>query len=283
MRIAHNPATARAIVRAWHCKGERIGFVPTMGALHEGHRSLLRRARRECDRLVASVFVNPLQFAPSEDLSRYPRTLAKDRSMLIDEGCDLLYNPSARAMYPPGFASRVEVQGLSEGLEGASRPGHFAGVTTVVAKLLITLEPDCLYLGQKDAQQAAVLSRMVRDLDLGTRVIVCPTVRERDGLALSSRNAYLTRKERAWAPNLHRALREAAEALRTGGTTPRGAEAAIRRRLAGGPGRLDYARAVDAETLGPTQAGRPILLSLAYHLGRARLIDNVVVRRGRKG
>jgi pantoate--beta-alanine ligase len=281
VRIVRDPDAARAIVRAWRGKGERIGFVPTMGALHDGHRSLLRRARRECDRLVASIFVNPLQFGPREDLSRYPRSLARDRSMLIAEGTDLLYNPSARAMYPPGFTVRIEVPGLGDGLEGASRPGHFAGVATVVAKLLNTLEPDRMYLGQKDAQQAIVLSKMVRDLDLGVRVVVCPTVRETDGLALSSRNAYLTRPERAWAPSLHRVLRETAAALRTGEMTPRGAEASIRRRLANGPGKLDYARAVDAETLGPVRTARPILLSLAYHLGKARLIDNVVVRRAK--
>jgi pantoate--beta-alanine ligase len=229
--------------------------------------------------VVASIFVNPLQFGPTEDLSRYPRPIAKDLAILRDEKVDLLYHPSVDTMYPAGFDTKISVQRLSEGMEGGARPGHFDGVTTVVAKLLNVIAPDRLYLGQKDAQQAIVLSRMVRDFDLPVQVVVCPTVREPDGLALSSRNAYLTDEERAWAPSLYAALREAAARIETGDLSPRLSAGWIRRRLARGPGRIDYAQAVDAATLGPAVAGRPILLALAYHLGRARLIDNVVVSR----
>jgi len=285
VRVARTPARARAIVRAWRAEGDSIGFVPTMGALHAGHRSLLERARRDCDRVVASIFVNPLQFGPREDLARYPRPIGADLAVLRAEKVDLLYVPFERTMYPPGFETRVAVPRTSAPMEGERRPGHFEGVATVVAKLLGAIEPDRLYLGRKDAQQAVVLRRMVADLDCGVRVVVCPTVREPDGLALSSRNAYMTADERAWAPHLYAALREAASRLRARGMSPRAAEAWLRRRLAAGPGRLDYARAVDAETLGPPARGRPILLALAYHLGRVRLIDNVLAteRRAKGG
>jgi pantoate--beta-alanine ligase len=274
----------RKQVRTWRSSGERIGFVPTMGALHAGHRSLLVRARRECDRLVASVFVNPMQFGPGEDYRRYPRPVARDNRMLREVGTDLLYAPPVGVVYPPDFQTRLAVERVSAPMEGRFRPGHFDGVATVVAKLLAAVEPDRLYLGQKDAQQAVVIDRMVRDLDLGVRVVVCPTVREPDGLACSSRNAYLSAEERAWAPALYAALREAAEKLKGGGIrTPGAAENLVRHRLAKGPGRLQYVAAVHARTLGPMKQGDPILIALAYRLGTARLIDNVVVRRGSRG
>jgi pantoate--beta-alanine ligase len=283
MKIARTPAAARLQVRRWRAAGETIGFVPTMGALHIGHRSLLRRARRECDRLVASIFVNPLQFGPKEDFTRYPRPIRADLSILREEGSDLLYRPEAVTLYPSDYETRVSVLHMREPLDGMSRPGHFDGVATVVAKLLMAVEPDRLYLGQKDAQQAVVLKRMCRDLDLGVRIVVCPTVRERDGLACSSRNAYLTREERAWAPALYAVLREAAAGVRSGKLrSARQTEAMMRRRLARGPGRLDYAAAVDAATLARATPGRAWLLAVAYRLGSARLIDNILVPAARR-
>jgi pantoate--beta-alanine ligase len=277
LRTARTPESVRAAIRACRARGETIGFVPTMGALHIGHRALMRRARWECDRLIVSIFVNPLQFGKGEDYRRYPRPVRRDAAILRDEGVDLLYQPDAAHLYPEGFTTRVSVERLQDPLEGVCRPGHFDGVATVVAKLLIAVEPDCLYLGQKDAQQAAILRRMVADLDFGVRVVVCPTVREPDGLACSSRNAYLTEEERGWAPALHAALREAAAAFRDG-AAPGTAAALMRRRLARGPGRLDYAAAVDPDTLEAPAQGGPVLFALAYRLGSARLIDNVVAR-----
>lgn len=281
MRTVRTPDAARAAVRSFRSRGESIGFVPTMGALHIGHRELMRRARRECDRLVVSIFVNPLQFGQGEDYARYPRPVRQDAAILRVEGTDLLYEPDATRLYPAGFTTRVSVLRLQDPLEGTFRPDHFVGVSTVVAKLLAAVEPDRLYLGQKDAQQAAILRQMVADLDFGVRVVVCPTVREADGLACSSRNAYLTGDERAWAPHLYAALREAAEAFRAG-RSPAMAAARMRRRLSRGPGTLDYAEAVDPETLGPPAPGGPVLFAVAYRLGRARLIDNVIARARRR-
>ena len=282
MKTVRRPGAVRRVVRAWRAMGETVGFVPTMGALHEGHRALLNRARGECDRLVASIFVNPLQFAPHEDLARYPRPIAADRRMLIAEHVDLLYQPDRSVLYPPGHETRVIVPRLSLPMEGEARPGHFDGVATVVAKLLAAVEPDRLYLGQKDAQQAAVLKRMARDLDFATRVAICPTIREKDGLACSSRNVYLSVDERRWSPALYRTLRTTAARLRSGEIAgPRGAEGLMRRLLARGPGRLDYARAVDPETLAAPSPEGPILLALAYRLPKLRLIDNLIVNPGR--
>ncbi len=284
MISARTPSAARAWIRRYRARGERVGFVPTMGALHVGHRTLLERARRECGRLVASIFVNPLQFGPDEDYRRYPRPRRRDLAILREAGVDLVYLPAAERLYPPGFQTRVSVLRLRGPLEGRSRPGHFDGVATVVTKLLVAVEPDRLYLGQKDAQQAILLTRMVKDLDLGVTVVVCPTVREPDGLACSSRNAYLGPEERAWAPALYSVLRETASAVRSGRIRrPSDAEAAMRSRLARGPGRLDYVAAVDAATLETAIRGRPWLLALAYRLPSARLIDNVVVRPAKRG
>lgn len=284
MIIARRAEDARAVCRRWRAAGEKIGFVPTMGALHAGHRALLARARRECDRLVASIFVNPLQFGPREDFTRYPRPIRRDMAMLAAEGADLLYRPRVEALYPEQFETVISVLRSSRPLEGASRPGHFDGVTTVVAKLLGAVEPDLLYLGQKDAQQAIVIVRMVRDLDLGVRVVVCPTVRESDGLALSSRNAYLTPRQRAWAPRLYRALKAVAGALRSGEIeSASDSEALLRTLLDSGPGKLDYAAVRDARTLAAPGPGGPWLLAVAYRLGSTRLIDNVAVRPAAKG
>lgn len=282
MKIVRAPDRIRRAVRAARAEGGLVGFVPTMGYLHEGHLSLARRARRECDLVVASIFVNPLQFGPKEDFAAYPRAPRRDRDMLRSEGVDLCYEPTAGGMYPEGtegFATRVEVGGLDTPLCGRYRPGHFAGVATVVAKLLGAVEPDRLYLGAKDYQQSLVITRMVRDLDLGVRVVVCPTVREADGLAMSSRNSYLTPEERAWAPALYRALRDVAAGIRSGALI--GAEEtrqALRGRVSGGPGRLQYGEVLSATGLTEVDPleGR-VVLALAYELGRARLIDNLVV------
>lgn len=248
-----------------------------MGFLHEGHLSLVRRARRENDRVVVSLFVNPLQFAPGEDLEAYPRDVGRDRRLLRAEGVDLVYEPEAAALYPDGYRTRVEVAELGERLCGRSRPGHFLGVTTIVTKLLHAADPDRLYLGQKDFQQAVILTRMVRDLDFAVNVVVCPTVREKDGLALSSRNTYLTAEERAFAPAIHAALEVMKEEIESGRIrTPVAATEAMEERLGPGPGRLEYAEVLSREDLLPVSplAGN-LVLAVAYRLGRARLIDNV--------
>jgi len=250
-----------------------------MGFLHEGHLSLVRRARRENDRVVVSLFVNPLQFAPGEDLAAYPRDPERDRRLLRSEGVDLAYEPEAGALYPEGYRTRVEVAELGERLCGRSRPGHFLGVTTIVAKLLHAADPDRLYLGQKDFQQAVILGRMVRDLDFLVKVVVCPTVREPDGLALSSRNTYLTAEERGFAPTLQRTLREVGGEIEAGDIrTPSAASEAVEARLASGPGRLEYAEVLSRDDLLPVNPlTGELVLALAYRLGRARLIDNVWV------
>lgn len=263
----------------WHKRGSTIGFVPTMGALHEGHRSLFQRARRENDKVVVSIFVNPLQFGPTEDYNRYPRPFFQDRRVCEASWVDALYRPSPDDMFPQGFVTTVEVPGLSDLLDGEFRPGHFKGVATVVLKLFEQVRPTAAYFGEKDFQQLAVLLRMVRDLSAGVRLVGCPTVREKDGLALSSRNAYLSPQERAQAPFLHKALAAgAAEAARSG-AKPKDVVAAARRgiskieRVA-----IDYVRLVDAETLEPAERlrGRLRLLA-AIRVGRTRLIDNVPV------
>jgi pantoate--beta-alanine ligase len=262
-------------------RGERIGLVPTMGAMHEGHLSLIREARRTCDHVVVSLFVNPTQFGSGEDLEDYPRDEARDSEIAQAEGVDLLYAPAVEEVYPDGFATAVEVQGLTEVLDGeAGRrgPEHFRGVATVVAKLLNTVQPDVAFFGQKDAQQAVVIRRMVRDLDFPVRIEVLPTVREPDGLALSSRNRYLSGEERKRAAALSRALR-AAEAAAGDGASVSAALAAARAELESAQIDPEYLEARDAEDLTPAQSfnGRPVLIALAARVGRARLIDNVVI------
>ncbi len=273
MKVVRTPkslALARSRVRG------SVGFVPTMGALHRAHMSLVERARRECDRVIVSVFVNPTQFGPSEDFTRYPRPFSRDAALCRDAGVDYLYHPRATAMYPSGFQTRVEVPELAAPLEGRFRPGHFSGVATVVLKLLQQTRPDRLYLGEKDFQQLAVIRRMVRDLDLNTRVVGCRTVRERDGLALSSRNVYLNDDERRRAPLLNAALHAGAKAARRRGTQPADVRAAMRRALKPMRARIDYLEIVDAESLKRPQRlrGRLRLLG-AVHLGNTRLIDNI--------
>jgi pantoate--beta-alanine ligase len=255
-----------------------LGLVPTMGYLHEGHLSLVRRAREECAAVVVSIFVNPLQFAPGEDFERYPRNAEQDTAFAKEAGADALFMPEVAALYPEGFATEVRVRGVEDVLEGAARPGHFAGVATVLAKLLNIVGPERMYMGQKDAQQAFVVGRMIRDLNFPTELVVCPTVREPDGLAMSSRNVYLGEEERLAAAAIPRAL-FAAWDLHS--ADPEVLEQAVREALISEPlVALEYVSANDAATLGPVEPGTgEILLSLAAHVGKTRLIDNVVIKR----
>ncbi len=266
----------RRVVARWRREGRRVAFVPTMGAIHRGHLSLVARARAAADRVVVSIFVNPLQFGPREDFGRYPRPAALDRSALRAADVDLLWRPAARRLYPPAHRTRVRVLDLADVLEGASRPGHFEGVATVVAKLLNVVQPDQLWMGQKDAQQARIVERMVEDLDLPVRVRRAPTVRERDGLALSSRNAYLAPEARRQAVALAQGLAAARALLRRGSRSSAGLRAAVRQVWRRYPQvREDYVAVVDAETLAPVEAvRRRVLVAVAARVGGARLIDN---------
>jgi len=262
--------------------GRTIGLVPTMGALHDGHLALLTAARERCDVVVMSLFVNPAQFAPGEDLEAYPRDEARDLELAAEAGVDLVFAPSATEVYPSGFSTSVEVAGLTEVLDGDPQrrgPGHFRGVTTVVAKLFNAVGPELAFFGQKDAQQAVVIRRMARDLDFPVEIVVVPTVREPDGLAMSSRNAYLDPAERERAAALSRALRAAERAAEAGETSTEPALAAARAELAAAGIEPEYLEARDAEDLTPARNfnGRPILVAVAARVGPARLIDNVVI------
>jgi pantoate--beta-alanine ligase len=266
----------RRALAAWRRRGERVAFVPTMGAIHEGHLSLVALARRSAEHVVASVFVNPLQFGPGEDYTRYPRPLRRDRGRFAAAGVHLLWEPRVEDVYPPGDRTRVRVTGLTDGLEGASRPAHFEGVTTVVMRLLHAVQPDLLWLGQKDAQQAIVIERMCKDLLVPVEVRRGPTVREPDGLALSSRNAYLSARERQQAVALSQGLASARALLRRGERSAARLAAAIRREWAGYQlVREDYVAVVDAASLEPVRAVRDrVLVAVAARVGPARLIDN---------
>ena len=256
-----------------------IGFVPTMGYLHAGHISLAQRARAECANVVASIFVNPTQFGPNEDLAKYPRDLPRDLAMLEAAGVDLVWTPTPEMMYPSGYQTWVEVEGLTSGLEGAVRPGHFRGVTTIVAKLFNAVGPDKAYFGQKDAQQVAVIRRMTRDLDFPIEIIVCPIVREADGLAMSSRNVYLNPEQRQAATVLFRSLSAAKSVFDSGERVAETLRALVRKTVASEPlARLDYVSCSDYDTLEEleTAAGKT-LLSMAVYLGKTRLIDNFVL------
>jgi len=269
-------AELRRVVARWRRKDERVGFVPTMGAIHDGHLSLVARARAAADRVVVSVFVNPLQFGPHEDYRRYPRPRARDRARLVAAGVDLLWEPDVGDLYPDGERTRVRVAGFDAVLEGAARPGHFEGVATVVLKLVNAVGPDDLWLGQKDAQQARIVERMVADLFVPVRVRRGPTVREPDGLARSSRNAYLSAAERDDALALSRGLASARAALERGERSAAAVARAVRAAWRRMPGvREDYVAVVDADTLQPVRAvRRRVLVAVAARVGRARLIDN---------
>ncbi|MEJ2641690.1 MAG: pantoate--beta-alanine ligase [Desulfosarcinaceae bacterium] len=273
-------AELRQAVAGAKSKGRRIGFVPTMGFLHEGHLSLMRRARMENDLVVTSVFVNPTQFAPHEDLDTYPRDADRDAALMRAEGVDIAFFPTVETIYPRGYATFVTVEGaLTQGLCGRSRPIFFRGVATVVAKLFNLVTPDRAYFGQKDAQQAAVVKQMVRDLNFDLEVVVCPIVRESDGLAMSSRNAYLTPQQRAEAPTLSRALDAAAKRIAAGEGAAAVIKAGIEKEIrAVADAVIDYVEVVDADTMEAvdTIAGK-ILIAVAVTLGRTRLIDNIQV------
>jgi len=275
MRTVRSAADLRAAVLPWRKAGLGTAFVPTMGALHAGHLALVKAARAQADRVVASVFVNPKQFGPNEDFALYPRREEEDAQMLADAGCDLLFLPTVEDIYPAGFRTLVRIAGLSEVLEGAYRPGHFDGVTTVVARLLGLVQADVTLLGEKDWQQLQLIRRMVTDLALGTQIVGVPTVREADGLAMSSRNAYLTDEERAAAPVLHRTLTSAAEDIVAGAEVPE-TLAAARAALGNAGFRLDYLELANPETLSPTDAAPARLLAAAW-LGTTRLIDNIAI------
>lgn len=280
LSIVRTVADLRAQVAAWRQAGETVGLVPTMGALHSGHLSLVTLAKTKAQRVVASVFVNPTQFAPHEDFDAYPRNEAKDASLLESAGCDLLFAPSVAEMYAPGFSTTVTVSGVSEPLDGAARPGHFAGVATVVSKLLLQCGPDLAVFGEKDYQQLQVIKRLVADLDIPVEVIGAPTARAEDGLALSSRNAYLTPAEREAAPSLAAALRDAVDRLRSGTPVDRVENTGHAAMERAGFSRIDYFEVRDASTLaklGPGPITGPARILAAGILGKTRLIDNMAV------
>jgi len=279
VQIATTIAEAREHCRFFHEDGNTIGFVPTMGALHEGHLSLVRAAKARSGYVVVSIFVNPTQFAPTEDLDKYPRPFEQDCELLRKEGVDLLFAPGPEVMYPEGATTFVTVEDLSSRLDGASRPGHFRGVATVVAKLFNIVRPDSAYFGQKDAAQVAVLRRMVRDLDIPVEMVVCPTVREPDGLAMSSRNRYLQQDERKSALVLSRALAEMEAAAHAGEHRSVQLLAAGLRVLEAEPGlRIDYLSIVQPDTLDPLEnVAAGALVAVAAWAGTTRLIDNVLL------
>ena len=280
MQLVHSIAETRAALRKLRAQNRTVGLVPTMGALHTGHISLVRAARAQSDVVVATIFVNPTQFAPNEDFSKYPRTFEEDCRLLEREGVDLLFAPAAEEMYPPGASTFVEVGGISDRLDGVSRPGHFRGVATIVAKLFHIVGPDRAFFGQKDAAQVAVLRSMVRDLNFPLEIVVCPTVREPDGLALSSRNRYLSPAERQIALTLRRTLTEIEERAtqgeeRSSGLIETGLEVLSRAPEV----RLDYLKIVDPDTLEDVDEIRNgALVAIAAWVGATRLIDNIVVK-----
>jgi pantoate--beta-alanine ligase len=269
--VYERPGAMLDASRRWRAEGRSIGLVPTMGALHAGHMSLVEAARRENDIVVVSAFVNPIQFGTGEDFERYPRDPDRDAGLLAEAGVDAIYRPATPVMYPSGASTRVHVGGLADPLEGAARPGHFEGVATVVTKLFAAVDPDRAYFGQKDAQQVAVVKRLARDLDLGLEIRVVPTVREPDGLALSSRNVYLSPDERKAAVALSAGLRAASEAYAAGERAPESLRATLLSRLGAEPlAVVEYAELVDPETFTPSGS----LAVLAVRFGRTRLIDN---------
>jgi pantoate--beta-alanine ligase len=278
MRVIRKVAELRAWSREAHRLGEAVGLVPTMGALHEGHLSLIRAAKASCGAVAVSIFVNPTQFGPNEDFALYPRTFATDCELLEAEGVDVVFAPTSEEMYPSGAATFVEVAGLSDRLDGQSRPGHFRGVATVVAKLFIAAEPDRAFFGQKDAAQVAVLRRMVADLCLPVELVICPIVREPDGLAMSSRNRYLSADERRKALILSRALQAVRESIDAGETRASELVNIARKTFRVEPEvRVDYIAAVDWATLEPeSKIVSGSLFAIAAYVGSTRLIDNLV-------
>jgi pantoate--beta-alanine ligase len=281
LKIYTSIAEMRAASRDARRSSKKLGFVPTMGALHEGHLSLMRAARQATDIIAASIFVNPTQFGPKEDLAKYPRSFEADCDLLKREGVDLVFAPSVEEMYPAGVVTWVTVEELSNKLDGRSRPGHFRGVTTVVSKLFHIVEPDSAFFGQKDAAQVAIIRRMVRDLNLPLEIVVCPIVRERDGLAMSSRNAYLGPDQRRQALVLHRSLMRIQQLIREGEVSANNLITAGRKEFAAEPSvRIDYLEIVNPDTLDSIQdIGQRALIAVAAYVGSTRLIDNVLITR----
>jgi len=279
MKICKTIDDMRSATREAQRAGKRLGFVPTMGALHEGHLSLVGAAKSACDEVAVSIFVNPLQFGPTEDLAKYPRTFERDAGLLEKEAVDILFCPAAKEMYPAGAVTYVTVEGLSDKLCGRSRPGHFRGVTTVVAKLFHIVEPDAAFFGQKDAAQSSIIRRMVKDLNFPIEIVVCPIVREPDGLATSSRNAYLKPQERKSALVLHRSLMEIKNRFDGGERSAANLIAAGKQLLSKEAGvRLDYLEIVDPAMLDPMpQLNEPALVAVAAVVGTTRLIDNIIL------
>ena len=279
--IVRTKTELRARVDEWRAGGASVALAPTMGALHAGHLSLIGLAKTQADRAVASLFVNPTQFAPSEDFDAYPRDEANDAALLGAAGCDLLYAPAVEEIYPSGFATSITVDGVSRGMEGAARPTHFSGVATVVAKLLIQCTADVAIFGEKDYQQLQVIRQLVGDLDIPTRIVGAPIIRAEDGLALSSRNAYLTQAERAIAPQLHRTLCAAARSLLNGASVAAVEAEGSAALLAAGFAAVDYFEVRDPDDLtrkGPDSIETPARILATARLGRTRLLDNIGVR-----
>lgn len=282
MQIIETVAGVKEQVAAWKAAGLTIGLVPTMGALHAGHESLMEAARAACDKVVVSVFVNPLQFGPDEDYDAYPRDIARDGAICEAHGVDAVFHPTPEEMYGPAFSTYVVMETLTDALCGASRPGHFRGVCTVVTKLFNIVQPDFAFFGQKDAQQLAIIKRMVADLNMNLKVVGCPIVREKDGLAKSSRNAYLSASERQAALVLSRAVRAGEAAVRAGERDA----AAVKRQMsaiieAEPLARIDYVEVVDGATMQPVDTlGRSVLAALAVYIGSTRLIDNFIYEEG---
>lgn len=278
LTVVRDVPSLRKEIAAWRASGLRVGLVPTMGALHEGHLSLVRTAKEKCDRVIATLFVNPRQFAPHEDFERYPRDEAGDSAMLAGAGCDLLFAPERAVMYPDGFATNVIVSDVSTPLEGEFRPHFFGGVATVVAKLLLQSLPDTAFFGEKDYQQLQVIKRMARDLDIPVTIEGCATVRESDGLAMSSRNAYLSTDERRIAARLNHIMHDAIKAVRADGVIAEAEAEAARHLLAAGFASVDYIAIRDADTLATINTlARPARILAAAWLGKTRLIDNMAV------
>jgi pantoate--beta-alanine ligase len=279
MELIHTVAWMKQVAADARRSDRLLGLVPTMGALHEGHLSLVREAQRQCSSVVVSIFVNPKQFGPSEDFQKYPRTIETDRAALESLGVDYVFAPPPEEIYPPGFRTAVNVEGLSDKLEGSSRPGHFRGVTTVVLKLFEIVQPRLAFFGRKDAQQVRIIRQMTSDLDIGAEIIVCPIVREPDGLALSSRNSYLSAGDRSAATVLYRSLDAARREISAGERDVVRLLAIVRGTIVAEPGvSLDYAEIVDADSLDPVIALRKTCyILLAARVGKTRLIDNALV------
>ncbi len=277
LAVVRTVADLRTAVARWRTAGETVGLVPTMGALHAAHMALVDRAQALCDRTIATIFVNPAQFGPDEDFAAYPRREARDIELLEAARVDLLFAPAVAEVYPDGFATSVSVAGVSEGLCGDHRPGHFDGVATVVTKLLLQSLPDVAVFGEKDYQQLQVIRRLARDLDIPVRIEPLPTVREADGLAISSRNVYLSAEERAIAPRLYAVLAETAADIAGGSLPAEAAATGLEVLHAAGFTRVEYLEARDAETLAVADTGRPLRVLAAAWLGDTRLIDNVAV------